>query len=114
MNTSSINVYEPEGPHYSIHRTRPEAPSIDKRITSIGFGWWRFLYLEIMTIVKLFIGIKSDELADTFTDLYCSFMREVDAIDPSELDENIPTVANRCFEMLASLVEIEVRVREES
>ena len=79
-------------------------------LLQLGLDDGSFYDLEIFTIVHHLMGIKSDELEDTFTDIYCSFMYEVNDIDSSELDDKIPLIANQCYEMLKSLVEIESRV----
>lgn len=72
--------------------------------------------MEIFMILKFSrsciteTGIKSDELEDTFTDIYCSFMYEVNDIDSSELDDKIPLITNQCYGILKSLIDIDNRV----
>ena len=81
-----------------------------KGLFQLGLDDESFYYLEIFTIVQQLMNIQSDELADTFSDVYCCFMHEVFDIDLLELDDKIPSIANQCYQMLKSLVEIETRV----
>ena len=83
---------------------------LTRGLFQLGFEDGSFYDLEILTIVHHLMGIKSDELEDTFTDIYCSFMYEVKDIDSSELDDKIPLIANQCYGMLKSLVDIDNRV----
>ena len=83
-------------------------------LLQLGLDDGSFYDLEIFTIVHHLMGIQSDELEDTFTDIYCSFMYEVNDIDSSELDDKIPLIANQCYGMLKSLIDIDSRVGRKS
>ena len=83
-------------------------------LLQLGLVDGSFYDLEIFTMVHHLMGIQNDELEDTFTDIYCSFMYDVCDIDSSELDDKIPLIANQCYGMLKSLVDIENKVGRKS
>ncbi len=69
--------------------------------------------LEILTIVSQLMGVQNDALMDSFTAIYCSFLCDMGKINFSKLNNEIPAVANQCYGMLKSLIEIENRVNSE-
>ncbi|MEO9802244.1 MAG: hypothetical protein ABJF04_03300 [Reichenbachiella sp.] len=83
---------------------------LTKSLMQIGLDDGGLYGLEILTIVCELMGIKDDNLSDTWADVYYSFLNEVYAIDPSELDDKLPFIANQCYGLLKSLVEIENRI----
>ena len=73
---------------------------LTKSFLELGLDDGGLYDLDILTMVSHLMGIQSDELENTFTDIYCSFMYEVCDIDSSELDDKIPSIANQCYDML--------------
>ncbi|MEL7222390.1 MAG: hypothetical protein AAGJ93_13795 [Bacteroidota bacterium] len=62
--------------------------------------------LDILTIIQQMMPINSEELSDTFTDVYYSFIREISNVETAQMDEQIPDIAYRCYEMLISLEKV--------
>ena len=79
-------------------------------LEQVGLEDNNYYDLEIISIVQELMQIKSDDLSDTFTDVYYSFMREVINVEVTELDDKVPAIASQCYEMLRSLVKIGERV----
>lgn len=79
-------------------------------LAQVGLEDNSFYELEILTIVQKLMDIKSDELSDTFTDVYYSFMREGCIVEIAEFEEKLPVIATQCYEMLKSLGKIGERV----
>ena len=79
-------------------------------LEQVGLEDNNYYDLEIISIVQELMQIKSDDLSDTFTDVYYSFMREVINVEVTELDDQVPAIASQCYDMLRSLVKIGERV----
>lgn len=85
-----------------------------KGLLELGLADGSFYDLDIFMMVHELMGIKNDELEDTFTDVYCRFMSEVNDIHILELDNKIPLMAHKCYGMLKSLVDIETGLNPKS
>ena len=79
-------------------------------LAQVGLEDRNFYDLEIISIVQDLMQITNDDLTDTFTDVYYSFMKEVSNVEVAELEEKTLAIASRCYEMLRSVVKIAERV----
>jgi len=67
--------------------------------------------LNLLPIIAQLMGIPKRKVHDRWAAIYNSFMRETPQSKISELGEALQPVAEKCYEMLVSHVEIERRVQ---
>ncbi|UII34718.1 hypothetical protein LVD17_12955 [Fulvivirga ulvae] len=81
---------------------------LTKSLSRLGLDDGGLYDLDILTIISQLMGIQDDKLSDTFSDIYIHFINEGDQVTTFELEGKISLIATQCYEMLKTLVEIEI------